>query len=118
MLELGIDIRRGYVNVLGAEKKVIVRATDQYGNIYNVEYEIENDHTKYIHSFRACRFIKDIAKPKTVFFMLDNTADCKVENLLYDDIGSYISLYQTNLLSFYHWQVENGIIKIAIGYNV
>lgn len=118
MLELHIQIDNNCFNVLVDQKIVMVRATDQYGNVYNASYKLTNAQPKYKRSFSACGYVKDIKKPKSLFFIKDISDKCEVENLLYDDTGSYKALYQTNLLSFYHSQVKNGLIKIEIGHNM
>lgn len=118
MLELHIQIDKNCFNVLVNQKIVVVRAIDQYGNVYNASYKLTNAQPKYKHSFRACGYVKDIEKPKSLFFIKGISDEWEVENLLYDDIGSYKALYQTNLLSFYRWEVENAVIKIEIGHNM
>lgn len=118
MFELRIGIHKGHIKVLVEQKIVMAIATDQRGNIYKLEYKLANAHPKYNKSFSVCGYIKDIASPKSLFFMRDITDDWEVENLIYDDTSSYRALYQTNLLSFYHWQVENEVIKIEIGHNM
>lgn len=107
-----------YIHVNPFAKILIVGASDQYGNRYEIKYGFTRcDYKNWVKA--GCQRMDELDldwdKPQGIYFIEDNTSEGKVEEALYNIFGFDIYDYnKINLLKHFVCNKENHNTGIPI----